>query len=192
MKTALLALAIVAATYTAASPASARTDIACTMQYAPVCGAKQVQCVTAPCHPVYETYGNSCVLGASGAIYVHEGECTAADQGPLPAQKPYVPPAQCTAWFDGCNRCGIDESGSAFCTQMACMGPTEPGYCTQYGNAPAKPVANPDSPVSSNDAGPTSPAEPAPDMATPAAGTEEAPGPFRALWLRVVSFFDWF
>ena len=55
----------------------------CTMQYAPVCGAKPVQCVAAPCYPQYHTYGNSCVLGAEGGTFIHEGECTAEETGPV-------------------------------------------------------------------------------------------------------------
>ncbi|HEX2792610.1 MAG TPA: hypothetical protein VHO23_02750 [Candidatus Paceibacterota bacterium] len=59
------------------------TGVACTMQYAPVCGAQQVQCVAAPCYPVYHTYGNACVLGAEGGTFIHDGECTADETGPV-------------------------------------------------------------------------------------------------------------
>ena len=37
---------------------------ACTMQYAPVCGAAQVQCITEPCYPMQVTFGNKCELDA--------------------------------------------------------------------------------------------------------------------------------
>lgn len=33
----------------------------CTMQYEPVCGEMAVQCVTTPCEPIQQTYGNACV-----------------------------------------------------------------------------------------------------------------------------------
>lgn len=33
---------------------------ACTKEYAPVCGLRQVQCVTTPCDPIPETFGNGC------------------------------------------------------------------------------------------------------------------------------------
>jgi peptidoglycan hydrolase-like protein with peptidoglycan-binding domain len=32
--------------------------IACTKEYKPVCGAKQVVCIKAPCNPIQQTYGN--------------------------------------------------------------------------------------------------------------------------------------
>jgi hypothetical protein len=45
-------------------------EVACTMEYAPVCGEKQVQCVATPCDAVRETYSNSCMAGADGATIV--------------------------------------------------------------------------------------------------------------------------
>lgn len=53
----------------------------CTMQYEPVCGARIVQCIKAPCYPVYETFGNRCVLNSADAIYIHSGECTEKETG---------------------------------------------------------------------------------------------------------------
>lgn len=55
--------------------------IACTMEYRPVCGEKQVQCITAPCNPVQQTYGNACSAKAAGAKVVYEGECRTVDAG---------------------------------------------------------------------------------------------------------------
>lgn len=49
--------------------------IACTMEYAPVCAEKQVVCITAPCNPVQQTYGNKCSAKADGAKVLYEGEC---------------------------------------------------------------------------------------------------------------------
>lgn len=162
--------------------AEAETGVACTMQYQPVCGAKEVQCIKAPCYPVYQTYGNSCVLGAAKATFVHEGECTAADAGPLKGRETYTPPAHCIAWFDGCNQCGRDENGMAFCTEKACVDAPAAGYCTKYADQPApKPEPTP-LPASSTTSTTTSEAN----------VSVETPGFFTSLWLKFVSFFDFF
>lgn len=42
-------------------------DDACTEQYDPVCAQIQVQCITAPCDPVQETYSNECYANRAGA-----------------------------------------------------------------------------------------------------------------------------
>lgn len=47
----------------------------CTMEYAPVCGEQQVQCVTTPCDPIKQTYGNKCMANAANAKVLYEGEC---------------------------------------------------------------------------------------------------------------------
>ena len=54
--------------------------IACTMEYAPVCGEKQVQCVKAPCYPIQKTYSNKCMMNADNnpsmpVSFLHTGEC---------------------------------------------------------------------------------------------------------------------
>lgn len=98
----------------------ARTPVMCTMEYAPVCGTDQ--------KGAYRTYGNSCTLGAEGGTYKHQGECTEAEL----SGKGYVPPAHCTAWFDGCNSCGKGPNGESYCTLKACVGDPAPGYCTSY------------------------------------------------------------
>lgn len=167
----LLALSAV---FIATSPvAFARTEAFCTMQYQPVCGARQVQCIKAPCYPVYETYGNSCVLGAEGGTFIHEGECTAAETGPVRVEENYVPPTDCVAWFDGCNQCGRGTDGQAFCTEMACEGPAAPGYCTTYKTPPVeRPLET----------------EPVSSSTTP----EPSPGFFERLWVQVLNWFSWF
>jgi len=49
----------------------------CTMEYAPVCGLVEVQCVTTPCNPVPQTFGNACGACAQGNVDSYtEGECS--------------------------------------------------------------------------------------------------------------------
>lgn len=49
---------------------------ACTLEYAPVCGLVQVQCITTPCDPVPETFSNGCAACARGNVISYtEGEC---------------------------------------------------------------------------------------------------------------------
>jgi len=49
---------------------------ACTMEYAPVCGLVAVQCITTPCYPVPETFGNGCSACAQGNVISYtEGQC---------------------------------------------------------------------------------------------------------------------
>ncbi len=49
--------------------------LACTMEYAPVCWEKQVQCIKAPCNPIQKTYSNKCILNAEKAVYLYSWEC---------------------------------------------------------------------------------------------------------------------
>jgi hypothetical protein len=49
--------------------------IACSKEYNPVCGAKPIVCVTTPCNPIQQTYGNRCTMAADGASYLYEGQC---------------------------------------------------------------------------------------------------------------------
>lgn len=51
------------------------TKVICTAEYAPVCGEKQVQCITAPCYPVRRTYSNECNLKVDRATFIHRGAC---------------------------------------------------------------------------------------------------------------------
>ncbi|MRI58696.1 MAG: hypothetical protein C6H99_04210 [Epsilonproteobacteria bacterium] len=43
----------------------------------PVCGLKQVECITAPCDPIPYTYPNYCSLKEDGATFLHMGPCEA-------------------------------------------------------------------------------------------------------------------
>lgn len=51
-------------------------DLACTMEYAPICWKVQVQCIKAPCYPVLQTFWNKCTLSKNkSAVYLHDWEC---------------------------------------------------------------------------------------------------------------------
>lgn len=121
------------------------TAPACTKEYRPVCGAKQVQCITTPCDPIPTTYGNECMMKADSATFLYEGACT--DTTADPAKDP-----RCKAWYDGCNNCSRQSvDGPAMCTLRACITMSKP-YCTAWfdntnGNKP---------PVISSFSGPTS------------------------------------
>lgn len=54
----------------------ASDPVMCTMEYAPVCGEVEVQCIQAPCPPIKQTFGNSCMAGAAGAKNITQGECS--------------------------------------------------------------------------------------------------------------------
>ncbi len=57
------------------SPESRNAE-ACTMDYNPVCGYVQVECITTPCNPVPETFSNSCVACSNeDVLYWTQGEC---------------------------------------------------------------------------------------------------------------------
>ena len=58
------------------SPVAATSQATvCTMEYAPVCGSVQVQCIMAPCNPVRETFSNSCMARSANATNVTSGAC---------------------------------------------------------------------------------------------------------------------
>lgn len=179
MKTILIALALVAMP----SFAEAHEDqMMCTMQYAPVCGTE---------NGVYKTYGNSCVLSSEGATYQHEGECTAAELNGKQRDS-YVPPAHCTAWFDGCNSCGRDASGQSFCTLRACMDEPAAGYCTAYAESEPEPdtVTHP-TPGGSASSESTAPSETSTtvEATTSATTTEARPGFLERVWSAISSWF---
>lgn len=48
----------------------------CSLEYAPVCGLQEVQCVTEPCEPVPETFSNGCMACSQGNVVSYtEGVC---------------------------------------------------------------------------------------------------------------------
>lgn len=58
------------------APCPSEEWIACTMEYAPVCASVAVQCITAPCPAVEQTFGNMCMMNANKlATFLHDGEC---------------------------------------------------------------------------------------------------------------------
>lgn len=100
----------------------------CTKEYKPVCGMKQVTCITAPCNPVPTTYGNKCEMTTDGATFAYEGQCRTSTTDP--SADP-----QCKSWYDGCNSCGRSEPGGpAMCTLKACSPAmiAQKAYCTSY------------------------------------------------------------
>ena len=159
--------------------ASAQGPTMCTMQYDPVCGTE---------NGVYKTYGNGCVLGVEGATFQHQGECTRAElEGRQ--EGTYTPPAHCTAWFDGCNRCSRSADGQSMCTLMACMGEPRAGYCTAYNDTetPEEP-----SPAPGIDEGTSSSAVPPAEVEIDSEATtspETDIGFFFTLWNQIR---DWF
>lgn len=47
----------------------------CTMEYKPVCGELEVNCIKAPCLPIQKTYSNRCLAEKENALNIKEGEC---------------------------------------------------------------------------------------------------------------------
>jgi hypothetical protein len=60
------------------------------MEYAPVCASVAIQCVTTPCDPIEQTFGNKCMMEANKlASFLYEWECKwQANNCPT-----YAPPA---------------------------------------------------------------------------------------------------
>lgn len=137
--TTYLALAVTTVLFGYGAVAHAADTTVCTADYAPVCASHQVQCIKAPCYPVYQTYTNACQMQRDGSSLIHMGTCSLDESGPIkPAPAPYVPPKNCTAWFDGCNSCSKQSNGTAVCTMRACSEvSTTAGRCTAYATPPA-------------------------------------------------------
>ncbi len=66
---------------------------ACTMQYDPVCAEVQVECIQAPCPPIKETFGNSCMMNANKrATFLYKGECKVEETpAPVACTREYMP-----------------------------------------------------------------------------------------------------
>lgn len=52
----------------------------CTLEYIPVCGLIDVQCITTPCNPIPQTFSNGCHACGQGNVISYEmGECMNPD-----------------------------------------------------------------------------------------------------------------
>ena len=106
-------------------------NVGCTKEYRPVCGSKPIVCITTPCNPVKQTYGNRCEMNADGATFLYEGQCRSTTGDP--ANDP-----QCRSWYDGCNSCFRSAPGGVgTCTLRACIlgfpeGQDPKPYCKGY------------------------------------------------------------
>ena len=55
-------------------------SISCGGSYSPVCGKLRVQCITEPCDPALQTFGNRCFAEGAGAFDIVDGKCEELDQ----------------------------------------------------------------------------------------------------------------
>lgn len=114
---------------TCANPIDPTKPIACTMEYAPVCGEKQVQCITTPCDPIKQTYSNKCMAEADKAKVLYTGECsgTCAKEGEMYSSVYSEYPSKC------CD--GLTEWSSGFDTRVI-----KEGKCVETGRVSGAPV----------------------------------------------------
>jgi len=91
-------LAVIPALFMSFSSGQNDEKNACDMMYDPVCALTQIQCITTPCDPIPETYGNSCMMEAANAEFLYQGEC---DGHPYEEE-----PTMCTMQYDPV--CGVN------------------------------------------------------------------------------------
>src|SRR3989344_2442418 len=58
-------------------------SVGCTKKYVTVFGMKPIVCITTPCNPIPQTYGNRCMMNADGANFAYAGACR-SDAGNKP------------------------------------------------------------------------------------------------------------
>src|SRR3989344_645786 len=71
-----------------------------------VCGSKPIVCITTPCNPIQQTYGNRCTMEADGAKFLYEGQCKNERICPAIAyQRPICAPGETVAPVDPTSQC---------------------------------------------------------------------------------------
>ena len=100
----------------------------CTKEYRPVCGAKPIVCITTPCNPIQQTYGNRCMMLSDGATFLYEGSCR--DTSTNPENDP-----RCKTWDDACHTWVRDVPGGRARTlpdTRTCASSQYPLFCKEY------------------------------------------------------------
>lgn len=179
MKKTLLSLWMLFLATTWLSFANVEEPVACTMDYNPVCAEVQVQCVTTPCDPVKQTFGNKCAMTANkNAKFLYEWECK-TNQCPLLSQpspefckewevvdwwkdanwcqlapkcvqKTNDELKNCLSYFDWCNTCSVKDWKTLGCTKMFCEEKKETKCLVKADEKEQSPILNMANPASVN------------------------------------------
>ncbi len=103
--------------------------MACTKEYNPVCALTQIQCITTPCDPVQETYGNTCMMEAADAEFLYQGECVAdMEEEPTMCTMEYMPVCGENGVTYG-NACSAGKNPIAYAGECALP---DLQYCAAY------------------------------------------------------------
>ena len=110
--------------------------VACTSEYAPVCGQLPSVCpdtsgVSCPqVMPTPKTYPNTCAMKKDGAMPLYRGVCR-----DTPGTS--TTPNDCRVWYDGCNTCTRTTPGGEFaCTLRYCVRADTPRCEAYFEKAP--------------------------------------------------------